>query len=955
MTEITLLEGPPFISGKKDNKESGLHLGHAAVSIFKSAIMKSIPEIKKYWTGTDNHGLPMEMLVMDILGLKTPKEIETFGVDKFNKICRDIVLKYENKWDPVYKALGRDIDLAYRYKTMDTSFMESVWWAFCELYKHNLIYKGIKILPYDISSKCILSNFEANQEYQNIEVNSIYFLCKLINSDYSFIVWTTTAWTIESNITLCLNPKGKYMYVTAKYNNKHTTLNDSIIKIIVSENHIEQLHTILSDIIIDNIVYGKSFDGADYINPFGKCCKIIVDDFVEINKGSKGTGIVHIAPQFGEIDCDVSLKNNIIAKDDLLKSCIIDDSGNYINGHFIGINIFDVEKQVIDYLNNNKCLFTIKKIKHQYPFSPRTHKPLIYKICSSYFVKVESLKDRMVFLAKQTNWNNESAKNRFISWLENCRDWCISRNRYFGTPIPVWSCGDKNIVICSASELASYSSKYNEFIKNNPNEYYLHPEFIKDIIITYGDNEYKWCGDVFDCWFESGCVPFAQYHYPFENKEIINNAEYLSDYVCEGIDQTRGWFYTLLILSTALFDKLPYKNVICSGLIMDVNGKKFSKSSGNYISPESIINKYCSDALRLYLLKSPAYSGDNTIFVEKELKNVNAKLIQFNNSIVFFEEYMKLHDLYNKTNCILSLHKLAYETDYYEMWIITQFNNIIDKIKNDRLNFKKIVSLFLDFIEKLTNKYIKYNRYKFVNVKKLVRQEKCLITYYYILYQIEQYMKPFIPFTCNKIKNIIDSCGYKSYLLENIKNYIDINVSDQLYDEIEYYINIVRTYRSTHKLNNQYTLNEVYIDLGGIPKYDEYYDVLFNLIPLMEREMNTLNLTFACEYIDSKSDDEIDKNDLLLDNKEIKIDDRETEEVKERNFIHKLIKDIQQQRKIQNLHVYDKIELKLYACENIYNIVFNNSDYIDKCLLCDVDYILDTTINNYKFEIKKVD
>lgn len=733
--KYTFLWGPPFCSGS-------LHIGHCAIETIKSTLLNYKAMLGFQCTnklGYDCHGLPIESIANRELKITTTEDLERIGIINFNQFCKDTIKKCEGDWEPVYNSIGRWADFTNVYKTIDTPFMESVWWAFSELYNKGLIYRGYKITPYSYALQSPLSNFEASQNYKEVDCRSIYVRFELLpeyqyNNQPTYIVaWTTTPWTLPANIALCINAELDYeyveddtniVYILGKDKFKNAGLkNPKLLKTVKGSSLIGIKYTSLFPTYTNNntntttnTTTNNNTNTNTIVLP-EKAFTIIADNYVK-ESGTSGTNIVHLAPVFGEDDYRVCKHNNIITETSVQVLIPIDDNCNFlpIVEKYAGMLVFDAETPIIKDLKASGALLKTQQIRHEYPYCYRTDTPLVYRTYNSFYVNIQPIKQRMIELNKQINWYPESiGAKRFHMWLEDARDWCISRSRYFGTPIPVWLSEDGTdmLVINSIRQLENLSG----LVLND-----IHPEYVNDIIITNPINgkTYRRITDVFDCWFESGSVPFAQHHYPFENKTTLDNHiqqhQTFADFIAEGVDQTRGWFYTLLVLSTALFDVKPANNIMSVGHIQDEHKKKISKKNKNYVEPLILIDRYGADAIRLYLLQSAITTGEPLAFKEEDIKIINKDLFRFKNCVDFL-----LAHITNQKHKGIEFDPLAYtqtnttnttNTNPMDNWIIQHITNTANQVSNYLESFQiaKATRMLLDVIEDITNWYVKFNR-----------------------------------------------------------------------------------------------------------------------------------------------------------------------------------------------------------------------------------------------------
>jgi isoleucyl-tRNA synthetase len=827
------IDGPPFVTGTP-------HLGHINVGGLKNIFLnfhRMLGELCLNKPGWDTHGVPIESIVSKILGIETHNHMKKFTIAEYNQTCKDTIKKFSGSWQPTYDKIGRFADFSTEYKTMDLPFMESVWWIFKELWKKGLVYKGYKVTPYSYGCKTPLSNFEADQLYREESCESVYVRFKVIGEEnIYFVAWTTTPWTLPSNIALCVGPEIKYNYYRAEDGNIYIlgagTENNIGIKCI------ELLKT----------VDGKELEGIEYIPIFNymkrDTYKIVSDNYVKIGE-DRGTCIVHLAPAFGDDDYRVCIDKKLVTAIDIIELCPVDDDGVFTDqvSDYKGILVFTASKQIVKDLRTNSALLRTQTITHSYPYCYRTEKPLIYKAVESFYIKTTSIKDDMLRINETINWYPEKiGTGRFRQWLEHVKDWCVSRSRRFGTPIPVWIADDgDSICVGSIDELVSLAN-----LTHRPTD--IHPEFVNDIVIVKDGKTYRRTEFIFDCWFESGSVPFGQIHYPFENKELIDgdDSPYLCDFIAEGLDQTRGWFYTLLVISTAICNKAPFKNVICMGMILDEFGVKFSKKNGNYTDPNILIDEYSADVLRLLLCGSQLVNAENLRFKNDEARFLKQKLIPLYGGVRFFIE----HTLnYLKSGKKLDTSIYAKSTNTCDRWIIMRIRTISNQIRYDMLNYNVVrpIKMLIDFVEDLTNWYIKLNRDRLKGLEGEEERLMSLSTLYNVLIGYVTISAPFMPFLSEHIYQHIACLGDKLQTVHLLDfPQFDLIDTDNLQETFILLQRITRLIRNARQGSTTHTSVKtpiakcvVYHNSAGYLKF------LSHLIKEIEDEINCANFSFV--------------------------------------------------------------------------------------------------------------
>lgn len=718
-------DGPPFATGLP-------HHGHLLAGTLKDIV-------PRYWTmkgryverrfGWDCHGLPIEHEIDKKLGMSAHDAVKKLGVKGYNDECRGIVQRYTSEWEKTVTRLGRWVDFENDYKTMDPNFMESVWWVIKSLWDKNLIYQGTKVVPFSTALGTVLSNFEASSNYQDVQDPAVTVLFKVKDRDFYIAAWTTTPWTLPSNLALCMGAEIEYVKIHDK---------DRDVKFIIAKDRVEAYSKKRNFEVLETFK-GSDLKGLRYEplfpyfnNLFDKGAFVVLNDAYVTT--SDGTGIVHIAPAFGEDDNRVMKEHGLH-----FLVCPVDDAGKFESSvsDFSGRHVKEADKDIIKKLKDENKLYDQGVLVHSYPFCPRSDTPLIYKAIPSWYVKVEEIKDRLLQSNAQINWTPSHIKEgRFGKWLEGARDWSISRNRIWGTPIPLWINDKSKKVYCvgSIEELHKLTgTKVSD----------LHREFVDDLTFTLAGEEgtYRRVPEVLDCWFESGSMPYAQLHYPFENKAMFEQG-FPAEFIAEGLDQTRGWFYTLTVLSTALFDKPAFKNVIVNGIVMAEDGKKMSKRLKNYTAPDELMETFGADALRLYLINSGLVKGEEQRFADAGVKDMVRKaLLPWYNSFKFFQTYAEVDGWSPVKNFKTS-------DNIVDRWLLSNLQTLKKNIAKEMEEYHlyNVVPALFTFIEDLTNWYIRLNRARFWGEG--LTDDKCAAysTLYTAIRELTISMAPFSPF-----------------------------------------------------------------------------------------------------------------------------------------------------------------------------------------------------------------
>ncbi len=812
-------DGPATANGKP-----GIHhmLAKELKDTFcKYKTMQGYKVLRK--VGWDTHGLPVEVQVEKQLGFSGKKDIENYGIEEFNKKCRESVWENEEAFRKLTEEMGQFIDIKNPYITYDNNYIETEWWILKKYFDAGLIYNGYKITPYCPRCGTSLSSHEVAQEYKEVSVNTVTVPLKLKSEENTYLlVWTTTPWTLIANIAACVNPNEKYIKANSKGYN-----------FIVAD---ALAHKVLGDdYTVVKEYKGKDLEGLEYeqLMPFIKVDKkaffVTCADYVTMEDG---TGIVHIAPAFGQDDYEVGKRYDLPVVNP------VGEDGRYTVGPWEGRLVVDPELEIdiIKYLHDNDKLFKKQKIVHNYPHCWRCKTPLLYYAKPSWYIKTTAYKDQIIEANNKVNWYPAYVgEKRFANWLDNMIDWGISRNRYWGTPIPIWTCSCGHVeVIGSREELISKAiEKIDKSIE-------LHRPYVDNIHIKCPD-----CGknmsritDVLDCWFDSGSMPFAQYHYPFENKELFES-QFPADFIAEGVDQTRGWFYTLLVISTFVMGKSAYKNVLVNDLLLDKYGHKMHKSRGNAIEPFSIMEEYGADTIRFYLpYVSPVWTPIK--FDIDGLKEIYSKYIStFKNTYSFFEMYANADNI-DPREYNIDLEK----RDITDKWLMSKMHKLLKKVTDayNEYDLTTVVRNVVTFLnDDLSNWYIRINRRRFWESELTESKKSVYLTTYEVLVNLCLIMAPITPFITEEIyQNLTNE---DSVHLANFPKYKE----EYINEEIEEKMDLVRDICSLGRFAREDAKIKVRQPISEIILLEENKDKIGNLDSIIKEELNVKNIIFTTD------------------------------------------------------------------------------------------------------------
>ncbi|KAA0013334.1 MAG: isoleucine--tRNA ligase [Thermoplasmata archaeon] len=903
---FVFLEGPPTANGTP-------HPGHVLTRIMKDVVLRYYT-MKGFYVprraGWDTHGLPVEIEVEKKLGLKTKQDIEKYGIEKFNQECRKSTFRYENEWIEMTRRVGLWIDMDNPYITLENDYIESVWWSLKQLWEKGHLYKGYKVVPYCPRCGTALSAHEVAQGYKSVTEPSIFVKFKLKNENAYFLAWTTTPWTLLSNVALAVHPDEPYLKI--KYRGEI---------LILAEERVARLFKGEEYEILDRFM-GKELEGKEYEplftyeRPEKKAWYVICADFVTMDEG---TGIVHIAPAFGEEDYEAGREYDLPVIQLVKKDGTFDEKVEPWKGMFVK----DADPLIIKHLEERGLIFAVQDYTHDYPFCWRCDTPLLYYAMESWFIAVSKFRKQLVENNETVEWYPDHIKHgRFGDFISEAKDWALSRNRYWGTPLPIWRCKKCGNEICvgSVEELKKLSKEF-------PEKYDLHKPFVDNLEVMCPNCNSRMEREpyVIDCWYDSGSAFYAQWHYPFENqKEFEEN--FPVDFICEALDQTRGWFYSLMAISTLLFNRAPYRRVLTLGLVLDREGQKMSKSKKNYLDPNYIFDREGADAMRWYFLSTNA-PWMPIRFYEDAIKETLGKFIlTFWNSYRFYKSYSSL-DKFDPTRGYIPIDRRR-EID---RWIISRLQKLIREVTENVENFNihKATRAIEEFvIEDLSNWYIRRSRKRLWVEEENEDKLSCYSTLYDVFLALSKLSAPFIPFLAEVIYQGIRHDDMEESV--HLCDYPEVN-SSLIDEDMEKAMDVVREIADMGRAIRSRAGVKIRYPLGrAIVVCEENVEKKISpLMSLVKEEINVKSVEFSrdtAEYLK-----EIEKGDCLIEESEkIKLimDVRLTPELFAEGFSREIVRRIQSMRKELNLDIEDRINTQIAVDEEKIGPLSKWLDYI---------------------------
>lgn len=980
----TFYDGPPTANGKP-------HIGHVLTRVIKDMVpryrtMKGYEVPRK--AGWDTHGLPVELEVEKLLGLDGKDQIEDYGLEPFINKCKESVWKYKGMWEDFSSTVGFWADMHNPYVTYDNNFIESEWWALKKIWDKGLLYKGFKIVPYCPRCGTPLSAQEVAQGYKDVKERSAIVRFKVKDEDAYILAWTTTPWTLPSNLALCVNPKEEYSKIKAADGYTYymaSALLDTVLGKLAEDGR--PAYEVLETYV------GTELEGKEY-EPLYQCAAdvaakqnkkafyVVCDEYVTL---TDGTGVVHIAPAFGEDDANVGRKYGLPFVQ------LVDEKGNMAEATpFAGLFVKKADPEVLKDLDARGLLFDAPKFEHSYPHCWRCDTPLIYYARESWFIKMTDVKDDLIANNNKINWIPESiGKGRFGDWLENVQDWGISRNRYWGTPLNIWQCECGHMhSIGSIEELKSMSD-------NCPDDIELHRPYIDAVTIKCPEcgKEMHRVPEVIDCWFDSGSMPFAQHHYPFENKETFEQ-QFPAQFISEAVDQTRGWFYSLLAISTLLFNKAPYQNVIVLGHVQDENGQKMSKSKGNAVDPFDALNEYGADAIRWYFYVNSAPWLPNRFHGKAVMEGQRKFMGTLWNTYAFFVLYANI-DEFDATKYTLDYEKLS----VMDKWLLSKLNTLIQTVDDNLANYRipESARALQDFVDDMSNWYVRRSRERFW--AKGMEQDKinAYMTLYTALVTTCKVAAPMIPFMTEQIyQNLvcsIDASAPESIHLCDFPAANDAYIDTELEANMEHVLKLVvmgRACRNTSNIKNRQPIGKMFVKAGFVlpefyqeivadelnvkhvkftedvrdftsysfkpqlktvgPKYGKMLGGIKSALNTLDGNaaMDELNETGALKLNVNGQEITLFKEDLLIDTAQIEgyvsendngitvvLDTNLTDELLEEGFVREIISKIQTMRKEAGFEVMDKIKVTYEGSGKAESVFAKYADVIGREVLAE--------------------